>query len=211
MILMDHDKHTRTEKAAIPAEEKLPEMLNDRGKPGAMGEKGEAPDERAQSEVEQAFLELSDRLLRLTAEFDNYKKRTAKEKDALALQSEARIMLRLLPIYEEIGLAEKEVAKVPDKPTRDGAMMVLGKLKKSFESEGLAPMKLDGEKLDPFRHEVAMREDSDAPEGAIVRVIKQGYLYKGAVLQHAIVSVSSGKKAEGKPEQRDGKNSEVEA
>ena len=182
---MDTDKQTHKEKAAIPEGQTLPEILNE-------GKKPEMPDEKAQNEIEQAFLELSDRLLRLTAEFDNYKKRTAKEKDALATQSEARIMLRLLPAYEEIGLAEKEVAKILDKPTRDGVLMVLGKLRKSFENEGLQPMQLDGEKLDPFRHEVAMREESDAPEGAIVRTIRAGYLYKGAVLQHAIVSVSEG-------------------
>jgi len=136
---------------------------------------------------------LNDKCLRLAAEFDNYKKRTAKEKEALALQSEARLMLRMLPIYEEIGLAAAEVARLPESEARKGTLMALAKLRKSFESDGLVPMKLEGEKYDPFRHEVALREESDAPEGAIVRVIKQGYLYKGEVLQHAIVSVSFGK------------------
>ena len=75
--------------------------------------------------------------------------------------------------------------------------MVLGKFRKTFENEGLQPMPLSGEKLDPFRHEVALREESDAPEGTITRIIRAGYLYKGAVLQHAIVSVSAGKNAEG--------------
>lgn len=143
---------------------------------------------------------LNDKCLRIAAEFDNYKKRTAKEKEALALQSEARLMLRMLPIYEEIGLAASEVAKLPESEARKGTLMALAKLRKSFEGDGLVPMKLEGEKYDPFMHEVALREESDAPEGAIVRVIKQGYLYKGEVLQHAIVSVSSGRKAEEKAE-----------
>jgi molecular chaperone GrpE (heat shock protein) len=59
-------------------------------------------------------------------------------------------------------------------------------------------MKLLGEKLDPFRHESALSEESDKPEGTIVRVIRQGYLYKGEVLQHALVSVSKGKTGEEK-------------
>ena len=213
---MDKDKQPGTKKAANPVEEKPPDVLNEGEKRDASkAPEGEsAIDGNAPSEVEQAFLELSDRLLRLTAEFDNYKKRTAKEKEALALQSESRIMLRLLPAYEEIGLAAQGVEKIADKHVRDGALLVLGKLQKSFESEGLQPMKLSGEKLDPFRHEVALREDSDAPEGTIVHVIKQGYLYKGAVLQHAIVSVSSGKKpeAENTGEKQEGskdKDSEV--
>ena len=205
---MDKDKHPHTEPSAkqekapekkhvavqAPAEENAPEEKNEE-------RTHEAPDEKAQNEIEQVFSELSDRLLRLTAEFDNYKKRTAKEKEALAVQSEARLMLRMLPAYEEAGLAIKEVEKITDAATRKGVMMVLGNLRASFEKEGLQPMKLEEEKLDPFRHEVALREESDAPEGTIVRVIKQGYLYKGAVLQHAIVSVSSGKKMEEKKEE----------
>ena len=57
-------------------------------------------------------------------------------------------------------------------------------------------MKLVGEKFDPFRHEAAMHELSDQPEGTIMNVIKKGYLFRGEVLRHAIVSISSGKKAE---------------
>lgn len=146
--------------------------------------------------AEAKLVELNDKYLRLSAEFDNYKKRTAKEKAELCAHSEARVMLRLLPVYEEIGFAEQGVAKITDKHIRDGALLVLSKLRASFEKEGLQQMKVLGEKLDPFRHEVAFREDSSAPEGTIVRAIRQGYLFKGEILQHALVSVSSGKKPE---------------
>ncbi|MCX6773304.1 MAG: nucleotide exchange factor GrpE [Candidatus Micrarchaeota archaeon] len=139
---------------------------------------------------------LSEQMLRLQAEFDNYKKRTAKEKEALVHQSEARLMLRMLPVYEEIKLAEKEAAKIQDEAIHKGILLVLGNLRKSFEKEGLQEMKLEGEKFDPFRHEAAMHESSELPEGTIVRVIKKGYTLRGEMLQHAIVSVSSGKKKE---------------
>ncbi|MFA4982756.1 MAG: nucleotide exchange factor GrpE [Candidatus Micrarchaeia archaeon] len=148
--------------------------------------------------VEEKISSLSGQLLRLQAEFDNYKKRTAKEKEALSAQSEAKFMLRLLPIYEELGLAENEANKVKDAAVRDGVVMVLSKLRAAFGKEGLSEMRLEGEKFDPFRHETAMREDSDAPEGTIVRVIQKGYLFRGEMLRHAIVSVSSGKKPEEK-------------
>ena len=75
---------------------------------------------------------------------------------------------------------------------------MLSKLRAAFGKEGLSEMKLEGEKFDPFRHETAMREDSDAPEGTIVRVIQKGYLFRGEMLRHAMVSVSSGKKPDGK-------------
>lgn len=142
---------------------------------------------------------LSDSLLRLQAEFDNYKKRTAKEKEALVHRSEAKLMLRMLPVYEEIKLAEAEAAKIHDEPVKKGILLVLGKLSTSLEKEGLQEMKLEGEKFDPFRHEAAMHEQSGQPEGSIVRVIQKGYTFRGEMLRHAIVSVSSGKKEEGAP------------
>lgn len=161
-------------------------------------------DAKRESPLEANLAELSDKYLRISAEFDNYKKRTAREKEEMGKLAESKLMLRMLPIYEEIGFAEQGVAKIQDKHVRDGALLVLSKLRASFEKEGLARMKLEGEKFDPFRHEVAMSEPSDAPEGTIVRVIKQGYLYKGEILQHAIVSVSSGKK-EGGTENKEAK------
>jgi len=154
----------------------------------------QAPQSTGAAEEKCDCASLNDKYLRISAEFDNYKKRTEKEKVELCRASEARLMLRLLPIYEEAKLAAAEAAKLPDSDTKKGVLLVLAKLLSQFEKEGLQPMKLEGEKLDPFRHEVALQEASNAPEGTIVRVIKHGYLYKGEVLQHAMVSVSSGKK-----------------
>lgn len=159
--------------------------------------KQEAPKE---NDDKKKIEDLTDKLLRLQAEFDNYQKRTAKEKEHIARHAEGRMMLRMLPLYEELALAEKEAQKLTDENLKKGMLMVLGKLRASFEKEGLQPMKLVGEKFDPFRHETAMREDSEKPEGTILQVIAQGYLFKGEVLRHAMVSVSSGKKPDGKNE-----------
>ena len=158
------------------------------------GQSSQKKDEMA--ELSSTLSALSDQMLRLQAEFDNYKKRTSKEKEQLVHQSEGKLMLRMLPVYEEIKLAEAEAAKIHDEAIRKGILLVLGKLRSSFEKEGLSEMKLHGEKFDPFRHEAAMHEPSDLPEGGIVRVIKKGYLFRGEMLQHAIVSVSAGKKKE---------------
>ncbi|VVC01903.1 Protein GrpE [uncultured archaeon] len=144
--------------------------------------------------------DLTDRLMRLQAEFDNYQKRTAKEKEQTARQAEAKMMLRFLPLYEELELAEREVGRLSDQNLKKGILLVLFKLKATFDKEGLQPMKLVGEKFDPFRHETAMKEDSDKPEGTIVNVIQPGYLFKGEVLRHAMVSVSSGKTPQAKTE-----------
>lgn len=177
---------TRTENAAN-------EAANDTWHSQSNLVPGQEDAEKALAEAEKKLAETTDRLLRLTAEFDNYKKRTAKEKEQLALYAEGRLMLKLVPVYEEISLAEKEAAKVKDAATREGVLMVLAKLRAAFEKEGLQGMKLDGEKFDPYRHESALCEETDAPEGTIVRTIQKGYLFRGEVLRHAIVSVSTGK------------------
>ncbi|VVC00103.1 Protein GrpE [uncultured archaeon] len=165
-------------------------------------EKKESAPQKKEGEAPDKLASLTDSMLRLQAEFDNYKKRTAKEKEQLTHQSEAKLMLKFIPVYEELGMAEKEAQKIQDEPLKKGILLVLSKLRSSFEKEGLAEMKLEGEKFDPFRHEAAMHEPSDLPEGAIARVIKKGYTFRGEILRHAIVSVSSGKKEEQKTEEK---------
>jgi len=165
-----------------------------RGKNGegeeSAGEKGSSPQE--------AIAELSDKLLRLQAEFDNYQKRVEKEKRLIAQDAEARMMLRLLPIYEELGLAEQEAQKIADEAVRKGMLLVLGKLRAAFKSEGLEEISAAGEKFDPFLHEAALRVHSQEPEGKVLEVVKKGYLFKGKLLRHAVVSVSAGGKKEAK-------------
>ena len=185
----------------------------DTGKPDAAP--APAPKEEANGEMAEIAVKLSslsDSMLRLQAEFDNYKKRTAKEKEALVHQSEAKLMLKFIPVYEELQMAEKEAGKLPDGDVKKGVLLVLSKLRSSFEKEGLQEMKLVGEKFDPFRHEAAMHEQSDLPEGSIVRVIKKGYTLRGEILQHAIVSVSAGAagSAEKIPTAASGKKKEEE-
>ncbi|MEM4348667.1 MAG: nucleotide exchange factor GrpE [Candidatus Anstonellaceae archaeon] len=136
--------------------------------------------------------EMSDQLLRLQAEFDNYKKRTAKEKETLSSYAEGKMMLRLLPIYEELSFAEQEVSKIEQESVKKGVLLLLSKMRSAFEREGLQQLKLEGEKFDPFLHEAAGYEPSDLPEGTILRAIQNGYKFRGELLRPAIVIVSSG-------------------
>ena len=201
MVAMADEEHSERGARAQEEEEKAERSP-------AQQENEEASKEQAGMEEDSLSEKLrgfSDQLLRLQAEFDNYKKRTAREKEQLAHQSEAKMMLRMLPMYEELKLAEAEAAKLHEDSLKKGILLVLSKLRCSFEKEGLQEMKLEGEKFDPFRHEAAMHEPSDLPEGSIVRAIQKGYTFRGEMLRHAIVSVSSGKpKAEGgaKPEKK---------
>ncbi|MCX8196965.1 MAG: nucleotide exchange factor GrpE [Candidatus Micrarchaeota archaeon] len=146
------------------------------------------------SELSSKISQLSEQLLRLHAEFDNYKKRSAKEKEALLNHAESNMMLRFLPIYEEISFAEQEASKLSQDSLKTGILLVLSKLRSAFEKEGLEQLKVEGQKFDPFLHEAAGYEPSDLPEGTVVRVIQNGYKFRGEILRPAVVIVSSGKK-----------------
>ncbi|MEM2138004.1 MAG: nucleotide exchange factor GrpE [Candidatus Anstonellaceae archaeon] len=190
------------------AEKKSPSKEDAASKPqdGAKAAQQTLPEQQAISDQEKAAQQtddiskklsaISDQFLRLSAEFDNYKKRTAKEKQELIHSSEAKLMLRMIPVYEEIELAQKEVGKLPEGEVKKGVLLVLSKLRQSFEKEGLQEMKLEGEKFDPYKHDCALQEESDKPEGEIVKVIQKGYTFKGEIIKHAVVSISAGKKKE---------------
>ncbi len=179
-------------------------------KKGGQHEQKKLNDPQEQEDgIEKKLAELSDQLLRIHAEFDNYKKRTVKEKEQLVHASEARLMLRMIPAYEETELAQKEVAKLPEGEVKKGVLLVLGKLRASFEKEGLQEMQLEGEKFDPYKHDCALKEESDAPEGEIVKVIQQGYSFRGEMLRHAVVSISAGKQKD--ESKYGGKNEETDS
>jgi molecular chaperone GrpE len=209
MIDMDKKPHTAShgQEAAPGKQEEWQEnalLIQEEGKHGENSASGQAQ-ERKEGQKEDKLSALTDQLLRLQAEFDNYKKRTVAEKERLSEHTEAKLMLRMLPIYEELGLATQEAGKIHDEALRKGILLVLGKLRSTFEKEGLSRMEAEGEKFDPYKHDAAMTQESELPEGEIVRCISQGYLFRGNILRHALVAVSSGKKKEDETGRNEGK------
>lgn len=138
--------------------------------------------------------ELEEQLKRVQAEFENYKKRVAKEREELAPIASAEILKKLLPIIEEfeLAVAHAKAKHEKDNETIRGFGMVLQNLKSLLEKEGLREMKCEGEQFDPYKHEAVRSEVSDVEEGTIIRVIRKGYFLKDKVLRHASVVLSKG-------------------
>ena len=130
-------------------------------------------------------IELEEHLKRLQAEFENYKKRIAKENEHLTLNASASLIQKLLPTLEafEAALSSEKM----DKETEKGIKMVYESLVDVLKREGLEEMK--DEKFDPFRHEV-VRQVEGKEDGKIVEVIKKGYLLNGKILRHALVVIT---------------------
>ena len=129
--------------------------------------------------------DIEEQLKRLQAEFENYKKRTAKENEHLAINASASLIQKLLPTLDafEAALSSEKM----DKETKKGIKMVYESFIDVLKKEGLEGMK--DEKFDPFRHEV-VRQTEGKEDGKIVEVVKKGYLLNGKILRHALVIIT---------------------
>lgn len=150
-----------------------------------------APPEEKLLESGTRIKELEERLLRLQAEFENYKKRVAKENDFIRENASADVLLKLLPIVDEFELAMAHMDHSPHKEFKLGVELIFSKLADLVKKEGIEEMKALGHSFDPYKHD-ALRQ-GEGEEGKIVEVIQKGYLYRGKVLRHAKVVVGKGK------------------
>jgi len=134
--------------------------------------------------------ELEDKLLRLHAEFDNYKKRAAKENEMIREAAVADAMLKLLPLVDDFGAAMEHIDKSTHKEFGHGIELIYAKMLDLLKREGIEEMKALGASFDPYVHD-ALRQ-GDGPEGKIIEVIQKGYMFRGKVLRHAKVVVGKG-------------------
>ncbi len=138
--------------------------------------------------------QIKERLLRLQADFDNFRKRTLREKNELFQKANEDIMLELLPVLDhaELGLKHAEEQGVPAAYV-DGLRMVADQLRGVLQKFGLAPIETTGRVFNPGEHEgIACQPSDSVPEGCIILATRTGYRLGNAVLRPAQVVVSSG-------------------
>ncbi|GAB6861389.1 nucleotide exchange factor GrpE [Haloplanus litoreus] len=134
--------------------------------------------------------DLESRLKRKQADFQNYKKRAERQKEEIKERATEDFVARLVPVRDDLVRA---VEQDDDVDIRDGVESTLASLDRVLESENVAAIEPEaGDEVDPVRHEVMMRVESDLPEGTIVDVYRPGYEMAGSVLQEAQVTVSDG-------------------
>lgn len=137
--------------------------------------------------------ELKDRLLRMAAEFDNYKKRTSKEIENAKTLGKAELMRKLLTVLDEFQLA---IEAIESKGENDkGIGLVFSNFRDALKKEGLTEIEAKGV-FDPYKHEIMLAKNSKEPEGAIVEVVRKGYSLNGILIRPASVIVSNGKQEE---------------
>jgi len=134
-----------------------------------------------------------DRLLRVSAEFDNYKKRSAREMQEVVKYANERLIKELLPVVDNLERAVMAVHQKgePDDPLLQGVNLTLGEILKTLESHKVVPIESLGQPFDPNYHQAMMQEEvSDKPPNTVTRELQKGYMIHDRLLRPALVAVS---------------------
>ncbi len=117
---------------------------------------------------------------RVAAEFDNYKKRIAREQQSTTQRATERIVAGLLPVLDDLERAVDAFAEHDKEHVQEGVGLVHRALKTLLEKEGLAEIDPLGEPFDPHNHEALLQQPSDAPEGSVIQVLQKGFTARRA-------------------------------
>lgn len=150
--------------------------------------------EKLSEELEKLRRELDEhkqQYLRVLAEYDNFRKRSLNEKNAIYNNAVSDTVQAILPIADNIGLAlNQENASAAD--MRKGVEMIQSQIDAAFEKLGITPVGSEGETFDPNLHNaVAHVEDEDLGENVISAVFQKGYTLGDRVVRHAMVQVAN--------------------
>lgn len=167
------------EKEAEAAEEK-----ESKGKTSFFGKK------KKDNKLEQQIEDLTDRLKRNMAEFDNFRKRTEKEKSSMYIIGAKDIIEKILPVVDnfERGLAQATEGD----PFAEGMEKIYKQLTTTLESLGVEPIEAVDKEFNPDLHNAVMHvEDEEVGENIITEEFQKGYLYRDSVVRHSMVKVAN--------------------
>ncbi len=149
--------------------------------------KGQAELKKAQDEL----AESKDKYLRLYSEFENFRRRTAKEKLELIQSANEKLVNAFLPIIDDFERAEKAF-KGSESKEMEGFLLIYNKFKKILEAAGIKVMEAKGKPFDPEFHEaITQVQADDKSKGKVIEVVEQGYLLNDKVIRFAKVVVGS--------------------
>jgi molecular chaperone GrpE len=137
-----------------------------------------------------------DALQRLKAEFDNFRKRVAREQGELVSRASERLVKQLLPVLDDLERALEAAANHEEARLEDGVGLVHRALADALAKEGLVEVETEGT-FDPHTQEALLSQPSDAEEGTVIQVLQKGYKLGDRVLRPARVVVSAGPAAGG--------------
>ncbi len=134
--------------------------------------------------------DLNDKVMRQMAEFENFRKRTEKEKGQMYDMGAKSILEKILPVVDNF---ERGLDSAPEGDSfADGMKMIYKQLMTSLEEAGVKEIEAEGEEFNPDYHNAVMHvEDEELGENVVVEVLQKGYMYNDTVLRHAMVKVAN--------------------
>ncbi len=146
----------------------------------------------SKTELLKAELEaVKDQLLRTTAEYDNYRKRTAKEKEQLRASVVSDTVADFIKVIDDLGYAKASLSKQEGVDV-SGIEMVIRRFYEIMEANGVKEIEAEGREFDPNFHNAVMHiEDDSFGENMVVEVLQKGYIIGERVIRHAMVKVAN--------------------
>ena len=134
---------------------------------------------------------VKDQFVRLTAEYDNYRKRTAKEKDSLYQDAKADTIREFLAVYDNLERAVSTEGD-EDSPPKKGLEMIVHQYQEILKKLGVTEIEAQGQPFDPEKHNAVMHiDDENLGENVVSQVFQAGFLLGDKVIRHAIVQVAN--------------------
>jgi molecular chaperone GrpE len=159
--------------------------------------------QEAQEQAEETEPEVDDRLLRLAADFENYKKRAARERQEYVQLANERLIAELLPILDDLERALSAAEEHQEAQLEEGVALVHRSLAGLLERHGLTSIETEG-KFDPHVHEALLSQPSEAEEGSVIDVVQKGYKLADRVVRPARVVIAAAAPAPEEEPQGDG-------
>ena len=140
--------------------------------------------------LEEALAAEQDRVLRIAAEYDNFRKRSQKEREALYVDVKTGVVAEFLPVYDNLERALKQ--ETEDEAYRKGVELIMAQLKEIFSKLGVAEIPAVGETFNPELHNAVYHtEDETYGEGEIVEQFMAGFTLGDKVIRHSVVKVAN--------------------
>ncbi len=185
------------EEETVKAEEASEEKESTGGEKSEETESGEEPEmlkkKKKKDKMEEKIEELEDRVKRQMAEFDNFRKRTEKEKSHMYEVGARDVIEKILPVVDNF---ERGLASVPEdqkeNPVIVGMDKIYNQLMTTLTDLGVEPIEAVGEEFDPNYHNAVMHvEDEELGENVVAEEFLKGYVYKDTVIRHSMVKVAN--------------------
>ncbi|MBN2014070.1 MAG: nucleotide exchange factor GrpE [Candidatus Altiarchaeota archaeon] len=148
---------------------------------------------RTKKQLESELKERGEEILRLKAEFENYRKHLDREREAFIKVANEQLIRQLLEVLDNF---ERALPLIKDEKAIEGITMIHKQFKKVLEDAGLRRIESLGRRFDPYYHEVLLQEESKEEDDIIVEELQPGYMLKDKVIRHAKVKIAKNMKGD---------------